>query len=130
MTTWGQLRDHIASNYKIEEESERDLKLIFAVDEGRTQIVWVNNYQLMDGTEDWVQIESPIGRIVDVSYDSLMREISDLVCGGVGAEGEYVTYRHALPMENLDHNEFARPLELVLYTADRLEKKLVGGDEF
>jgi hypothetical protein len=39
-------------------------------------------------------------------------------------------YRHAVPLANLDVNEFERPLELVTLAADRLEHSISGGDVY
>lgn len=130
MADWRDLTSYVRANYKVAEESDRMMKLLFRVGEGRSQIVLLWHLTLMGGAEDWVQIESPIGKIEDMSLVPLMREVAETVCGGIGASGDFVTYRHSVPLMNLDVNEFERPLQLVVTTADRLEHKLVGGDRF
>ena len=40
----------------------------------------------------------------------------------------YVTLRHAVPLANVDANEFEVPMKLVLHSADVLERKLTGAD--
>jgi len=130
MADWGDLVSYVRANYKVAEEKDRMIKLLFGVGEGRSQVVLLWHHTLMGGAEDWVQIESPIGKIEEVSLVPLMREVAETVCGGIGATGDFVTYRHSVPLMNLDVNEFERPLQLVVTTADRLENKLVGGDRF
>ena len=44
--------------------------------------------------------------------------------------GEHVVLRHALPLENLDINEFTDPLTFVADTADQLEEIFFGGDGY
>ena len=44
--------------------------------------------------------------------------------------GNLVTFRHSLPLENLNINELESPLALVTTTADQLERTLTGGDRF
>ena len=44
--------------------------------------------------------------------------------------GDLVTFRHSLPLANLNINEFESPLALVTTTADRLEQAFTGGDRF
>ena len=44
--------------------------------------------------------------------------------------GNMVTFRHSLPLDDLNIAEFESPLALVTTTADQLEKALVGGDKF
>jgi hypothetical protein len=41
-----------------------------------------------------------------------------------------LTIRHAVPLANLNINEFERPLSLVTNTADQLERQLTGADEY
>ena len=130
MSNWNQLRDYIIAKYKVADEETGMIKLIFDVGTQRSQVVFIWHRALMEGAEEWVQIESPIGELEEVSFVPLMREVATTMCGGIGAVGDLVTYRHSLPLENLDINEFERPLALVTTTADRLEKKLVGGDRF
>lgn len=130
MADWRSLTLYVRANYKVAEETDRMMKLLFGVGGGRSQMVFLWHQTLIGGAEDWVQIESPIGKIEEVSLVPLMREVAETVCGGIGATGDFVTFRHSVPLMNLDMNEFERPLQLVVTTADRLEHRLVGGDRF
>ncbi len=130
MSSWANIRRHVASRYKVAQESKGLIMMLFEVPGGRSQMVVLKHMVLMEGKEEWVQIESPFGPLEDVPLVPLLREIEDTVCGGVGAVGDHVTFRHAVPLENLDLNEFERPLKLVTTTADMLEHKLVGGDRY
>ena len=49
---------------------------------------------------------------------------------GLALVGNLVTFRHSLPLENLNINEIESPLALVTTTADQLERALTGGDRF
>jgi len=44
--------------------------------------------------------------------------------------GNLVTFRHSVPLLNLNINEFESPLALVTETADLLESTFTGGDRF
>ncbi len=129
MTSWTQLRKLVDKKYKIADEQNGLITLLFDLGNDRSQMVFLWHAKLMGGREDWVQIESPIGKVDKMPFVPLMRETAKTICGGIGATGDMVTYRHSVPLENLDLNEFERPLMLVVSTADRLEHKLVGGDE-
>src|SRR5690349_16904421 len=102
--------------------------LVFGVGNGRTQMVLVTRHMLMNGTEEWVQISSPIGEVGQINVEGVLRDVGDMVCGGVVIEGKYLVVRDALPLANLQVNEFERPFVLVTTTADRLEQKYVGSD--
>jgi hypothetical protein len=84
----------------------------------------------MNGEEEWVQIESPIAELDSVNLQQVLEEVGDVVCGGAALTGGHVTIRHAVPLLNLNVNEFTRPLVLVTSTADHLEQKLAGSDKY
>jgi hypothetical protein len=130
MATWSELADYVRANYKVAEEKPDMLKMIFNTGGLRSQIVLLVRQVLRDGGEEWVQIESPIGEIAKLDLRAALEQIGQTVCGGAGMVGDLVTMRHAVPLVNLDVNEFERPLHLVTITADRLEKELVGGDAY
>lgn len=130
MATWSALADYVRANYKISEETPDSLKLIFDVGNLRSQVVFLWRMSLLDGTEEWVQIESPFGRLGSVDIYGAVRAMGETVCGGIGTAGELVTVRHAAPLLNMDINELERPLLLVMTTADRMERQFQGGDTF
>jgi hypothetical protein len=130
MASWQQLKQHIYQNYVISQDIEVGLQLEFDSGSGRTQLVFVTHQRLMDGTEDWITIESPVGKLAEVDLQRALVETGKLVCGGLGAafgDSEILALRHAVPLENLDVNEFERPFQLVVGTADDLEMMLTGG---
>ena len=130
MATWSALTEYVRSNYKISDEKPGSLKLVFDVGNLRSQVVFLWRMTLNDGAEDWVQIESPFGKLDSVNLRGAIDAMGQTVCGGIASLGELVTVRHSVPLLNLDINEFERPLALVTGTADRLEQQFQGGDQF
>jgi hypothetical protein len=130
MATWSALTEYIRNHYKIADEKPGSMKLIFDVGNLRSQIVFLWRMSLLDGNEDWVQIESPFARLDSVNLRGAIDAMGDTVCGGIAALNEFATVRHSVPLLNMDINEFERPLTLVTSTADRLEQQFQGGDEF
>ena len=130
MATWSELTEYVRTRYKISEEKTDSVKLIFDLGNLRSQVVFMWRMSLLDGTEEWVQIESPFGRLGSVDLYGAIHTMRETVCGGIGAMGDIVTVRHAAPLLNLDINELERPLLLVMTTADRLERQFQGGDTF
>jgi hypothetical protein len=106
------------------------IKLLFETGNMRSQVVLLWRLTLAGGHEEWVLIESPIGVLGKVDLRKAVQEVGETVCGGLASMGEFVTFRHAVPLLNLNINEFERPLLLVTTTADDLEKLLTGGDQF
>ena len=131
MATWSEFTQYVRSNYKIiEEVPDKMVSMGFGLEGGRTQLVFLWRQTLMGGTEEWVQVESPIGELTPDKVVAAVKAVGNTVVGGIGSAGDVITYRHALPLANLDSNEFERPLRLVTTTADKLEKDIFGKDEF
>ena len=130
MAAWTDLVGYIRSNYKMAEEQPDMVKLLFEVAGLRSQVVLLWHLTLAGGKEEWVQIESAIGEVGSVDLGRAVQEIGQTVCGGLATMGNLVTFRHAVPLLNLNINEFERPLELVTTTADHLERLLTGGDRY
>jgi hypothetical protein len=130
VASWSDLVGYVRSNYKIADEQPEMLKLVFELDGLRSQVVFLWHLTLVDGQEDWVQIESPIGDLGAVDLLQALQQISNAVCGGLAVYGQVVTFRHAVPLLNLNINELERPLSLVIHTADRLERMLTGADKY
>lgn len=104
--------------------------MTFETDNLRSQIVFLWRVEFAGGMEEWVQIESPIAELESVNLDHALRAVGHTVCGGLAANEGYLTFRHSVPLLNLDINEFERPLTLVVSTADELERTPTGGDKF
>jgi hypothetical protein len=131
VATWSEFTQYVRSNYKIiEEVPDRMVSMGFGLDGDRTQLVFLWRQTLMGGEEEWVQIESPIGELTPDTAIAAVKAVGNTVVGAIGSAGDVITYRHSLPLANLDSNEFERPLRLVTTTADKLEKEIFGKDEF
>jgi hypothetical protein len=130
MTAWPDLVKYVRANYKIADETPTSMKLIFDTGHLRSQVVMLWYETLGDGAEEWLQIESPFAEVDEVDVRKALTEIGRTVCGGLAVIGDVLTIRHAVPLANLNINEFERPLTLVTNTADRLEAQLAGGDRF
>lgn len=130
MATWADLVAYVRANFRIAEERPNMVKLDFSVGRVRSQAVFLWRLTLSGGTEEWVQIESPFGKLDSVDLPRALRRIGSTVCGGVAQSGEMATFRHAVPLLHLDVNELRRPLALVTATADELERLLTGTDRY
>jgi len=130
MASWQELTTYIRSNYKIAKEESDLIKLIFDTGGLRSQVVLLTREALMDGSEEWVQISSAVAPLGSLNLEQFLRDVGGTVCGGAALEGNTLVIKHAAPLANLNINEIERPLLLVTATADSLEKKFVGVDQF
>lgn len=129
MADWQSVREHLRSNFKIEEVNDSLLKLLFTFEDGRSQFVFVTRTG-NDAWGEWVRVEAPIGSWADVHLPKALELIEDAVCGGLGRVAEFVTIRDSFPIDDLSIEELEKPMMLVAAIGDDLESKLVGGDRF
>jgi hypothetical protein len=130
---WRSFKALVKSTYRVSHERDDMLQLIVDTERGRSQVVYLWHRRLVKGTEDWLVIESPFAEVEEVSGDRLLdvlNEAGELACGGIVVVGKFAVVRHAVPLVNLDVNEFNRPLELVTVAADRLERIVSGDDRY
>ena len=130
MATWENLTDFVRSEYEVIKDTDDELRILIEYEDGRSQVIIIA-HEILDGREDWVQVASICGLVADVDLKRFLEEIgqTSVVCGAV-IMGEHLVLRHALPLENLDINEFTDPLTFVADTADHLEEFFFGGDGY
>jgi hypothetical protein len=129
VSSWAEVATFIRANYKVLVDEPHHLGLVFETGGLRTQVVHLWHQTLADGAEEWMQIESPIMRLNGHSLEGLLRETGNMVCGGAAITGDFVIFRHSVPLSNVDINEVTRPLALVTTSADRLEMIFTGGQD-
>lgn len=130
MATWEDLVAFVRTEYRVTRMEPEEVRLLLEFDDERRQMVILTR-EVLDKREEWVQIASPCGKAEEVDLRQLLAELGETsVVGGAVIMGDYVVLRHALPLENLDINEFVDPLALVAGTADMIEERYVGGDGY
>lgn len=130
MAAWGDLVAYVRSEYDIVRDKPDELRVLIEYEDRRSQVIMICR-EVLDHREDWVQIASVCGLAADVDLHQLLKELGEtsVVCGMV-IMGEHVVLRHALPLANLDINEFTDPLTFVADTADHVEALFFGGDGY
>lgn len=129
MATWSDLISYVRSKYVIADENDNMIKMVFETGDLRSQVVFIWR-QTLANDEQWVQVESPFAALGSVDLNQVLGAVEHTVCGGLALASGHLTIRHALPLDNLNINEFERPLVLVTTTADKLEKGLLGSDRY
>jgi hypothetical protein len=130
VATWEHLVDFVRSEYEVIEHTEGELRILIEYEDRRSQVI-VIAHDVLDDREDWVQVASVCGLTAEVDLQRLLEEIAHIsVIGGAVIMGEHVVLRHALPLANLDINEFTDPVTFVAEAADHLEAAFFGGDGY
>lgn len=130
MATWMELKHYIEASYRIDHDGGDYLSFVFEFEGGRSQIATVHRVRLPEGQEEWVRIDSPIGTADSVDLVELLEAVGQLAVGGLKIHKGELVLTDALPLANLDANEFDRPFLLVRTAADQLERQFFGKDDF
>lgn len=130
MATWEDLIAFVFDTYRVIGREEDEVRVEVEFDDDRTQVIVICR-EVLDNREEWVQLVSVCGLADKVDLRALLETVghNSVVCGAA-IIGGHVVLRHALPLENLDINEFTDPLSLLAGTADTLEESFFGGDGY
>lgn len=129
MATWQTVREYIAGNYKIADDSGNLVRLDFTLSDERSHTVFLS----MIGNEtvgEWCAVEAPIGKIADIDLSAALEAIEGRLCGGLSRVDEWLVVRDTFPLADLSIDELELPLHIVMNIADELEKTLLGVDAF
>jgi hypothetical protein len=133
LASWEEVKKFVHDNFVVEQDLGQGMRLLFSGDTERTQLVFLTFMNLNNSTEEWLVIESPVGKAAEIDLALALTKAGDVICGGLGlwgADPSLLMMRHAVPLENLDANELVRPMQLLAGSADRLEQELTLGDRF
>lgn len=129
MTSWQDAKRYVHANYKATDVSDSLLKLIFNTANLRSQVVFVA-YDTNNVGDEWVRVNSPIGKVSEIDLVRAGTMLADRIVGGLVIYGDTVHVTNSVPLSNLDANEIVEPLERVMAIADQIEAELVGSDNY
>lgn len=130
MATWNDLAGYLRTNYKILEDKETLLSLSFGFGDGRSQLVHVGRATMEASQGEWATIVSVFADVDSADIPRALQEAASFVVGGVVIIGDKLALRHAVPLSNLNLNEFEEPFQMVMAAADVLEHQFTGADQF
>lgn len=130
MASWEALHRYIKSEYKVSEDNLNSVKLIFNVDDHRSQLVMVHRAGEIGGSE-WAVISTAVCDEGDVDPREALLKSADMIVGGLAlVDGGPIIFRHAIRLQDLDPAEFEEPLKIAVLFGDRLEQELTGADAY
>jgi hypothetical protein len=130
MANWNALRDYINSKYKVSGDDLNSVKLVFELDDGRTQLVIVEKAGEV-GNSEWALISTAVCEEGDIAPRDALVKSSEMIVGGLAlVDGGPVIFRHSIRLADLDPDEFDEPLKVAAAFGDRLERELSTADNF
>jgi hypothetical protein len=128
MATWTALKSYIKDNYDMDADNGDSVKLTLRTKQGRSQTVYVS-HTLSNSEIEFATIASPVGAVGAVDVTELLHLLDQHLVGGAAIIESNVVVRHAVPLAQLQPDEFQVPLHMIARTADAMEKELLGTDE-
>ena len=130
MADWNALHTYITRNYKVSDDSFKALKLVFDVDEDRSQLVVVENGGELEGSE-WAVISTAVCEETNIDAREALVKNSQILVGGLAlVDGGPVVFRYAIRLADLDPAEFETPLKVAVLFGDQLERELSTLDRY
>jgi hypothetical protein len=130
MADWNALHTYINRNYKVSEDDFKTLKLIFNLDDNRSQVVLVERGGDLEGSE-WAVISTAVCEEADIDAREALVRNSQMLVGSLAlVDGGPVIFRYAIRLADLDPAEFEAPLKVAVLFGDSLERELSTIDRY
>ena len=126
MATWAEVTTYIKSNYRIQNETESALTMVFDTGSGRSQLIIVMG---VEGASDLsaVRFFSPFAKVDQISAQQFTGLADGTIFGLAAMAGMYGLVHNAF-LANLDASEIETPLAFLTAGADAIEKSFGLGD--
>jgi hypothetical protein len=127
VTTWTDVINYVRLRYEILEENDSWLRFRLDTEGDRTQQVAVHHV----ADPELIEISSPVGWADKIDLRRLLELAATTVVGGAAVVDGVALLKHAVPLADLSiHEEFERPLALLVAHADAFERELTQADHF
>lgn len=133
--SWDEVMTYLRDNWTIAEEfkaangsSISGCKMIFKIDETRSQMVFVDRHDL--GDSPWLSIYSPFAEYRAVDISAVLHAAGRLICGNVRLFGDHLALHHSTAIQSLAPGCLENLVHLIFTSADRLEQEFDTGDRY
>jgi hypothetical protein len=128
MASWESLRRYIKDRYRTNRDDIDAVGMVFELQDDRSQQVLIRRLSL--GDQEWAEIATVVCRADQIDPRDALTRNGGMVVGGLALVGDLVIFRHALPLADLDPDEFETPLRIAVTFGDKLERELSGADAY
>jgi hypothetical protein len=120
--TWTDIKDHARSSYKLAEEHEHSLKVVFQYPGGRLQAVIVSHYRALG--RSWVDFSSACCRADRMDAQAALQQSFNLAVGSLCLDGDVYVVRHTVIVDHLQLEDLDLFMHAVARAADQIERSL------
>jgi hypothetical protein len=127
MATWEEIRTYMRARYRLLEEDDDHVALLFGFDDNRRHSITIKQFDAMD--RQWLLFEARVCRKELMETERALKLNGKSVIGylALDRDGFYVM-RHTALLSTLDPDELVVPMHVLVKVADKLEEELTGSD--
>jgi hypothetical protein len=127
MATWDEIRTYMRTRYRLLEEDDQHVALLFGFDDNRRHSITIARFEAMD--REWVQFEARVCRKELLEPERALRMNGKSVVGFLALDRDsFYVMRHTALLSTLDPDELVVPMHVLVKVADKLEEELTGSD--
>ncbi len=127
MASWEEIRTYMRSRYRLLEEDEDHVALLFGFDDNRRHSITITVFEAME--RQWVLFEARICRKELMEPQRALELNGKSVVGYLALDrDEFYVMRHTALLSTLDPDELVVPMHVLVKVADKLEEELTGSD--
>lgn len=127
MASWDDVRAYMRTHYKLLEEDEEHVSLLFGFDDNRRHSITLTLFEAMD--REWLLFEARVCRRELLESERALRLNAKSVVGYLALDrDDFYVMRHTALLSTLDPDELVVPMHVLVKVADKLEEELTGSD--
>jgi len=127
VASWDEIRQYMRSRYRLLEDDEDHVALLFGFDDNRRHSITITLFEAMD--RQWVLFEARVCRKELMGPKRALELNGKSVVGYLALDrDEFYVMRHTALLSTLDPDELVVPMHVLVKVADKLEEELTGSD--
>ena len=127
MASWEDVRAYMRTHYKLLEEDDEHVSLLFGFDDNRRHSITLTLFEAMD--REWLLFEARVCRRELLESERALHLNAKSVVGYLALDrDDFYVMRHTALLSTLDPDELVVPMHVLVKVADQLEEELTGSD--
>ena len=127
MAGWSDVKGLAKAKFKVTHDDGDTFEVLFEYKTGRHQKVVVTHFEAFECT--WVRFRSMVCRKDEMDPSVALAWNSEFSVGALALMDDHYAILHSTPLDTLDPEELERPLRILAYVADTLERDYTRGKD-
>jgi hypothetical protein len=125
MAGWADVKGLAKAKFRVTHDDGDSFEVLFEYKTGRHQRVTVTHFDAFGCT--WVRFRSLVCPVADMDPKVALAWNQEFSVGAFALIDDHYAILHSTPLDTLDPEELERPLRILAFVADKLEKDYTSG---